>query len=319
MATIASAPGASAATETQPKEGASDRAFLNELGQRVRKMRALRGMSRKALAVASGISERYLAQLEAGDGNLSIMLLRRIAGATGAPIEDLVSDEPASPQRALVRDLLAQASPQAIETVIAVLRDNGRGQSQSAPQRLGANRVALIGLRGAGKTTLGRIAAERLGWTFIELNHEIERLAGFSVTEIFKLYGQEGYRKLEQRALQIVAKSPPPLLLATGGGLVAEPLTFDLLLHAFDTIWVRARPSEHMARVREQGDLRPMSNESDAMVELVAILASREPLYARAKAKLDTSGRSLEESAEGLVRLIEGFAAYENVNGVTRA
>jgi XRE family transcriptional regulator, aerobic/anaerobic benzoate catabolism transcriptional regulator len=319
MATITSAPGASAATQTQPKEGASDRAFLSELGQRVRKIRALRGMSRKALAVASGISERYLAQLEAGDGNLSIMLLRRIAGATGAPIEDLVSDEPASPQRALLRDLLAQASPQAIETVIAVLRDDGRGQSQSALQRLGANRVALIGLRGAGKTTLGRIAAERLGWTFIELNHEIERLAGFSVTEIFKLYGQEGYRKLEQRALQIVAKGPPPLLLATGGGLVAEPLTFDLLLHAFDTIWVRARPSEHMARVREQGDLRPMSNESDAMVELVAILASREPLYARAKAALDTSGRTVEESADGLVRLIAGFAAYENVDGVTRA
>jgi len=319
MATMASAPGASAPTETVPNEGAGDRAFLSELGQRVRKMRALRGMSRKALAAASGVSERYLAQLEAGEGNLSIMLLRRIARATGAPIEDLVSDEPASPQFALLRDLLAQASPRAIETVKAVLRADRPGESQLAPQRLRANRVALIGLRGAGKTTLGRIAAERLGWTFVELNHEIERLAGFSVTEIFKLYGQEGYRKLEQRALQIVAKSPPPLLLATGGGLVAEPLTFDLLLHAFDTIWVKARPSEHMARVREQGDLRPMSNESDAMVELIAILSSREPLYARAKAALDTSGRTLEESADGLVQLIEGFAPHENVDGAQRA
>jgi XRE family transcriptional regulator, aerobic/anaerobic benzoate catabolism transcriptional regulator len=290
-----------------PSEGAPDRAFLSELGQRVRKMRALRGMSRKALASASGVSERYLAQLEAGEGNLSIMLLRRIARATGAPIEDLVSDEPASPHWPLMRDLLAHASPEAVEEAKRLLRGEGGLASRAAPVKGAARRVALIGLRGAGKTTLGRLAAERLGWRFVELNHEIERLAGFSVTEIFKLYGQEGYRKLEQRALQAVAKSPPPLLLATGGGLVAEPLTFDLLLNAFDAIWVKARPVEHMARVREQGDLRPMSNESDAMNELVAILSSREPLYARARAVLDTSGRTFEASAEELVQLIEDF------------
>jgi XRE family transcriptional regulator, aerobic/anaerobic benzoate catabolism transcriptional regulator len=308
---ITSAPGESAPSETS-REGASDRDFLNELGQRVRSTRALRGMSRKSLALASGVSERYLAQLEAGGGNLSIILLRRIARALGAPIEDLVSDEAASPERALLRGLLARAAPQSIEAAKAVLRGERPGEATAPAHERGKCRVALIGLRGAGKTTLGRIAAERLGWSFVELNHEIERLAGFSVTEIFKLYGQEGYRKLELRALQIVVKRPPPLLLATAGGLVAEPLTFDLLLHAFDTIWVKARPNEHMARVREQGDLRPMSAESDAMMELIAILASREPHYARAKATLDTSGRGVEESASGLVRLIEGFAAGEN-------
>jgi XRE family transcriptional regulator, aerobic/anaerobic benzoate catabolism transcriptional regulator len=297
----------STAETDAPASAAPDRAFLGELGQRVRKMRALRGMSRKALAVASGVSERYLAQLESGEGNLSIVLLRRVARATGAPIEDLVSDEPLPGQWPLLRELLQAAKPDAIKAAIAALR----GEAPDAPPAKATpaiGRIALIGLRGAGKTTLGRIAARRLGWTFIELNHEIERLAGFSVTEIFKLYGQGGYRRLEQRALRTVAAMPPPLLLATGGGLVAEPLTFDLLLHAFDTIWVKARPQEHMTRVREQGDLRPMSDESDAMKELVAILSSREPLYARARAVLDTSGQAIEASADQLARLIATLA-----------
>jgi XRE family transcriptional regulator, aerobic/anaerobic benzoate catabolism transcriptional regulator len=303
----------SAADIALSDSGASDRAFLSELGQRVRKMRALRGMSRKALAAASGVSERYLAQLEGGEGNLSIILLRRVARATGAPIEDLVTDAPLPDQWPLLSQLLRTAGPEAINAAVAALR----GESPNAkPAKTisAAGRFALIGLRGAGKTTLGRIAARQLGWTFIELNHEIERLAGFSVTEIFKLYGQGGYRRLEQRALQTIATIPPPLLVATGGGLVAEPLTFDLLLHAFDTIWVKARPQEHMARVREQGDLRPMSNERDAMNELVTILSSRESLYAQARAVLDTSGETLEESAAKLVRLLATMAGRDAPN-----
>jgi XRE family transcriptional regulator, aerobic/anaerobic benzoate catabolism transcriptional regulator len=286
-----------------PAAPTPDRAFLAELGQRVRKMRALRGMSRKALAAASGVSERYLAQLESGDGNLSIVLLRRVARATGAPIEDFVSDAPLG-QWPLLRQLSQAATPDALKAAVAALRGENPG-APTPPISPTIGRIALVGLRGAGKTTLGRIVARRLGWTFIELNHEIERLAGFSVTEIFKLYGQGGYRRLEQRALQIVAATPPPLLLATGGGLVAEPLTFELLLRAFDTIWVKARPQEHMTRVREQGDLRPMSDESDAMNELVAILSSREPLYARAGAALDTSGEVPEESADKLTLLVQ--------------
>jgi XRE family transcriptional regulator, aerobic/anaerobic benzoate catabolism transcriptional regulator len=295
----------SVAESGSPAAPTPDRAFLAELGLRVRKMRALRGMSRKALAAASGVSERYLAQLESGEGNLSIVLLRRVARATGAPIEDLVSDEPLG-QWSLLRQLSQTATPDALKAAVAALR----GENPDVPRPAflpTVGRIALVGLRGAGKTTLGRIVARRLGWTFIELNHEIERLAGFSVTEIFKLYGQGGYRRLEQRALQIVAATPPPLLLATGGGLVAEPLTFDLLLRVFDTIWIKARPQEHMARVREQGDLRPMSDESDAMNELVAILSSREPLYARARAALDTSGEAPEESADKLTLLVQAM------------
>jgi XRE family transcriptional regulator, aerobic/anaerobic benzoate catabolism transcriptional regulator len=294
--------------EAEASHGAAaDRAFLSELGQRVRKVRALRGMSRKALAAASGVSERYLAQLESGEGNVSIILLRRVARATGAPIEDLVAGEPLPDQWPLLRQLLRGAGPDAINDALAALRGEAPS-AQAVSSAPIAGRIALVGLRGAGKTTLGRIVARRLGWTFIELNHEIERLAGFSVTEIFKLYGQGGYRRLEQRALQSVAAMAPPLLLATGGGLVAEPLTFDLLLHAFDTIWVKAQPHEHMSRVREQGDLRPMSNESDAMDDLVAILSSREPLYARARAVLDTSGATREESADKLAQLIAAMA-----------
>jgi XRE family aerobic/anaerobic benzoate catabolism transcriptional regulator len=189
----------STAETDAPASAAPDRAFLGELGQRVRKMRALRGMSRKALAVASGVSERYLAQLESGEGNLSIVLLRRVARATGAPIEDLVSDEPLPGQWPLLRELLQAAKPDAIKAAIAALR----GEAPDAPPAKATpaiGRIALIGLRGAGKTTLGRIAARRLGWTFIELNHEIERLAGFSVTEIFKLYGQGGYRAAHLRS-----------------------------------------------------------------------------------------------------------------------
>jgi XRE family aerobic/anaerobic benzoate catabolism transcriptional regulator len=300
-----------------PESAAPDRAFLGELGQRVRKMRALRGMSRKALAAASGVSERYLAQVEVGGGNLSIVLLRRVARATGAPIEDLVSDDPPPGQWPLLRQLLRTAGPDAVHAAMAALRGEARDArlDTSAPA---TSRIALVGLRGAGKTTLGRIAARRLGWTFIELNHEIERLAGFSVTEIFKLYGQGGYRRLEQRALRTVAAMAPPLLLATGGGLVAEPLTFDFLLHAFNTIWVKARPHEHMSRVREQGDLRPMSNENDAMNELVAILASREPLYARARAVLDTSDETLEESADKLALLIRALSGPPRAEGADK-
>jgi XRE family aerobic/anaerobic benzoate catabolism transcriptional regulator len=167
--------------------------------------------------------------------------------------------------------------------------------------------VALIGLRGAGKSTVGRLAAERLGWSFVELNQEIESERGFSMTDIFTLYGQDGYRRFEQEALRRIAERPGPMIVATGGGIVAEPATLELLLTRFFTVWMRAAPAEHMARVRQQGDLRPMANDNDrsAMSELVTILSSREPLYQRAHAEVDTSGASVDDSVEALVSLIE--------------
>ncbi len=203
--------------------------FLAELGRRVRHVRALRGMSRKVLARVSGISERYIAQLESGNGNVSIKLLRRVSAAMGTRIEDLIIDDTAPSDWPVFRDLIRTAASAQIAQARAIL--SGAAPASSAqPDRAGIDRVALIGLRGAGKSTLGRIVAERLGFAFVELNREIERAHGLSLAEILALYGQEGYRRREQAALREVVARPGPMILATGGGIVAEPLTFDLLL-----------------------------------------------------------------------------------------
>ena len=289
----------------------ADEAFLVELGQRVRRMRAVRGMSRKVLAQVSGISERYIAQLESGQGNVSIMLLRRVAEATGAPIEDLVGEETAaSADWQVIRDHLRSATPEMVAEVKALLAgERPAGPRMVADQRIAVDRVALIGLRGAGKSTLGQLVAERLGWPFVELNKEIEREHGFAITEILNLYGQDGYRRLERATLKRLIEQPGPMLLATGGGIVAEPVTFELLLASYFTIWVRTSPAEHMSRVREQGDLRPMANDKAAMAELITILSSREPLYARARTQLDTSGVTVDASATRLFALIQSYCA----------
>jgi XRE family aerobic/anaerobic benzoate catabolism transcriptional regulator len=199
----------------------------------------------------------------------------------------------------VVRDLLGQATPAQIAAAKEALSGGSR------PESSGRLRVALIGLRGAGKSTLGKLAAERLGWTFVELNAEIERENALSVQEIFAIYGQEGYRRLEQAALRRLTEHPGPLILATSGGIVAEPLTYDLLLQAFYTIWLRARPEEHMSRVREQGHLATTGDHASAMQELRAVLASREPLYARASATVDTSDIPLQTMVDRLTAAIE--------------
>lgn len=242
--------------------------FLRRLGARVREARAGSGLSRKAVAERSGVSERYLARLEGGDGNISIALLRRVALALGMPLDRLVADRPHPGER--------------------------------------AQRVTLIGLRGAGKSTLGRLAAEALGVPFLELNAEIEQACGMPVGEVMALYGQEGYRQLERQAVERVAAAHDRLVLAVAGGIVSEPATFEFLLRHFHTIWLRARPEEHMARVRAQGDERPMAGNPAAMQELRRILTGREALYARAEAQVDTSGRSLEHSLRDLVAMVAG-------------
>lgn len=282
-----------------PEADALEDRFLAELGQRVRGTRALRGMSRKTLSRASGLSERYIAQLESGQGNVSIILLRRIAQAMGMRIDDLVSGNDTSPDWPVLRDLLKDATPEQIAQVKTILAGN-------APIAASTQRVALIGLRGAGKSTLGRIAAQRLGWPFIELDQEIERAAGVSIAEVFALYGQEGYRRIEQTELRRLIGLPGPILIATGGGIVAEPLTFDLVLSSCFAIWLKASPEEHMQRVRDQGDLRPMRDDRSAMQELRAILLNREPLYARARAIVDTSGLDMEAAADRLIETITG-------------
>jgi XRE family transcriptional regulator, aerobic/anaerobic benzoate catabolism transcriptional regulator len=273
----------------------SETGFLEALGQRVRTMRALRGMSRKVLARVSGISERYIAQLESGKGNVSIVLLRRVSGAMGAQLEDLIPATGPAPDWAVFRDLLRKASPAQIGQAREILAGG-----PSAQRRSSFAGIALIGLRGAGKSTLGRMLAKKIGWSFVELNKEIEAQNGLSVAEIIALYGQDGFRRMEQAALTQLLARKEPMVLATGGGIVAEPLTFELILSSFYTVWIKAEPEEHMARVRGQGDLRPMADDRSAMAELRNILTSREPLYARANAVVDTAGLSVETAASRL-------------------
>jgi XRE family aerobic/anaerobic benzoate catabolism transcriptional regulator len=271
--------------------------FLEQLGQRVRTMRALRGMSRKVLAKVSGISERYIAQLESGKGNVSIVLLRRVSNAMGAHLEDLIPASEPAPEWQVIRDLLRKATP----GQIAHAKDILSGSATSAQRKTSFSGIALIGLRGAGKSTLGKMLAKRIGWSFVELNKEIERDNGLSVAEIIALYGQEGFRRMEQAALGQLLTRDEPMVLAAGGGIVSEPLTFDLILSSFYTIWLKAKPEEHMARVRRQGDLRPMADDRSAMAELRNILLSREPLYARASTTVDTAGLSVDAAAARLI------------------
>jgi XRE family aerobic/anaerobic benzoate catabolism transcriptional regulator len=278
--------------------------FLEQLGQRVRTMRGLRGMSRKVLARVSGISERYIAQLESGKGNVSIVLLRRVASALGAHIEDLIPTADTTPDWLVIRDLMRKATPRQI----AQAKDALSAQT-SDRHRAGFAGIALIGLRGAGKSTLGRLLAKAIGWAFVELNKEIEQQNGLSTAEIIALYGQEGFRRMEQNALAQLLARNEPIVLATGGGIVSEPLTFDRVLSSFYTVWLKAEPEEHMARVRRQGDLRPMADDRSAMQELRTILLSREPLYARAAVQVDTAGLSVEEAAERLIEAVRPVLA----------
>ncbi|CAL80388.1 Shikimate kinase [Bradyrhizobium sp. ORS 278] len=287
-------------------QSAAETDFLDQLGQRVRRMRGLAGMSRKVLAEVSGISERYIAQLESGKGNVSIVLLRRIANAINAPLDDIIPGGEPSPDWPVIRDLLKKASPSQIAQVRELLAGGA-----SAPLRRTFSGIALIGLRGAGKSTLGRMLAERIGWSFVELNKEIERQNGLSAAEIIALYGQEGFRRMEQTALVQLLARKEPIVLATGGGIVSEPVTFDLILTSFYTIWLKAEPEEHMARVRKQGDLRPMADDRSAMAELRNILASREPLYARANAVVDTAGLTVDAAAARLGDAVKPVIASE--------
>jgi XRE family aerobic/anaerobic benzoate catabolism transcriptional regulator len=293
------------------EQSSPEDSFLEELGQRVRTMRGLRGMSRKVLAKVSGISERYIAQLESGKGNVSIVLLRRVSDAMGAHIEDLIPTGEPAPDWPVIRDLLRKATPDQIAHAKDILAGHG-SNGASVHRQMPFAGIALIGLRGAGKSTLGRMLAKQIGWSFVELNKEIEQQNGLSVAEIIALYGQEGFRRMEQTALGQLLARKELMVLATGGGIVSEPLTFDLILSSFYTIWLKAEPEEHMARVRRQGDLRPMADDRSAMAELRTILLSREPLYARASAVVDTAGQSVDDAAARLLGAVAPVLSQES-------
>lgn len=289
------------AIEEAAEEEISPEAFLALLGATVRELRARRGMTRKILARESGLSQRYLAELEAGRGNISVLLLRQLAKALGVTLQRLVSHEhdPSSELSPIV-ELLQAASPADLLRVRQALSVRA-GQAPEAERR---RRIALIGLRGAGKSTLGRLLAERLACRFIELDKEIEVAAGVPLAAVFDLYGQAGFRRLERRSLDRIVAAHEAAVIAAGGGLVSDHATYEKLLANCFTVWVKASPGEHMERVISQGDRRPMANNREAMSDLNAILRSREPLYARADAQLDTSGKDVAECVEELAALV---------------
>lgn len=272
--------------------------LFEKVGDRVRKGRENKGISRRVLSECSGVSPRYLAQLEAGAGNISIGLLKRIAIALDTRIEWLVGeDDRSDPNTRHFLQLLKTASPAAKEAAIRLLEDDTAGQDR-------AKRICLLGLRGAGKSTLGRLVAERLQMPFIELNREIESSAGMQVGDIISLYGPDGYRQLESSELNKVIDAHSDVVLAAGGGLVTEAATYSNLLSHFHTVWVKASPQEHMNRVREQGDERPMEGNPRAMDQLKMILRAREGLYKKANATLDTSGKSIDQTVDELASII---------------
>jgi XRE family transcriptional regulator, aerobic/anaerobic benzoate catabolism transcriptional regulator len=278
--------------------------FLVALGERVRSLRARKGMARRTLAVASAVSERHLANLELGVGNASILVLRQIGRALECPLAEMLGDETtASAEWLLIRDLLRGRDDEDLRRGrLALAEVYGEAGKPAARRR----RIALIGLRGAGKSTLGQMLADDLDVPFVELNREIERVAGYSVAEIHNLYGPTAYRRYERRALEETIQLYQDAVIATPGGIVSDAATYNLLLSHCFTVWLRAAPDEHMRRVEAQGDLRPMSGNQEAMEDLRRILAAREPFYSKADAAFDTTGKTLAE-------------AFAELRAVTRA
>jgi XRE family aerobic/anaerobic benzoate catabolism transcriptional regulator len=242
-------------------ESQQESLYLSRLGERVRAWRTESGTTRKALAAASAVSERYLAQLEAGEGNISVLLLRKVARAMGVPIEKLVKEDDEALQR---------------------------------------ERIALIGLRGAGKSTLGAKLAQLLHMPFVELDREVEKEAGAKLGEVFAMYGQDAFRRFERRALERVLEQHERAVIATGGSLVNDPASYELLLERCFCVWLKASPEDHMARVIAQGDMRPFKGRSAALDEIRRLLAERDRLYARAAATIETSGKTARQSLHEL-------------------
>ncbi|MEO8310119.1 MAG: helix-turn-helix transcriptional regulator [Caldimonas sp.] len=278
---------------------------LLALGERVRLLRARRGLTRKSVAKASGVSERHLASLEYGVGNASILVLQQVAAALDCDLAELVGDvSTSSPEWLMLRETLrgrSEADLRRARVAIAQLF----GGDGADPAR--CRRIALVGLRGAGKSTLGGLIAEALDLPFVELSREVERIAGCSIREIHDLYGTNAYRRYERRALDEIVRLHAEAVIATPGGIVAEPATFNALLAHCTTVWLQASPEEHMARVAAQGDTRPMAQSREAMADLRRILAGRAAFYAKADAPFDTTGRSEAESFAGLLALVGGL------------
>ena len=288
--------GGTAQAPNSTVQGETKTTLLQAFGDRLRTLRARRGLTRKAVAEAADVSERYLAHLEAATANPSLLILDQVARALECSIAELVGDvTTSSSEWLLIRELLEGRSEADLVRARAVI---GELLGTGGDQRAATRRVALIGLRGAGKSTLGPLLAEDLELPFIELSREIERVAGYSVREIQDLYGGAAYRRYERRALEEVLQLYPELVLATPGGLVSDAATFNLLLTHCTTIWLQAAPEDHMKRVALQGDFRPMEASKEAMADLRRILDGRTTFYSKATLTLDTSLQPLPETFE---------------------
>lgn len=301
MNSLDALPSGDAAPAVEPGE---KNPFLVALGERVRSLRARRGMTRKSLATAADVSERHLANLEYGVGNASILVLLQVAQALQCSLAELLGDTTASsPEWLLIRELLEHRDEPTLRRVRIAIGDllGTGGASTRSP------RIALIGLRGAGKTTLGQMLADDLGFPFVELSREIEQFAGCSVSEIQALYGVNAYRRYERRALEEAIQIHGEAVIATPGGLVSDPATFNLLLSHCTSVWLQADPEDHMRRVIAQGDMRPMAGNTgnnEAMDDLKRILAGRAAFYSKAEFKLDTSAQPLQDTFDKLRALV---------------
>lgn len=280
--------------------------FLLAVGERVRAARARKNISRKTLSEISGISQRYLAQLETGSGNISIILLRRVADALDYKIEWLVGeDDPYSSSILPLIALYNQATADQRQKVLSMLE-------QDDPASARASRIAFIGLRGAGKSTIGRLFSAQKEMPFLELNDTIEEASGMPVDEVMALYGQEGYRRLEKQSVERIAATNDTIVLAVAGGIVSAPETFNYLLRNYHTIWLKADPEDHMGRVRKQGDERPMAGNPEAMAELRNILRDREALYNSADIVINTSQQSVSEVVAQVLSAVEEYRFLSN-------
>lgn len=284
-------------TAAEASTTASDH-LLSVLGDRVRALRAHRGMTRKVLARDSGVSERYLAQLEQGHGNISVVLLARVAAALNTELSELLQMRGRrTAEEILIADLLRELGPDTHAAFLQMLSENF-----SIPVEA-RRRIALVGLRGAGKTSQGSLLAQHLDIPFVHLGSEIELLAGMSASEIFSLSGQGGYRRLEEKALIQTLGRYDRCVIETGGSIVTDQKLLNTLLTTCFVIWLHARPEEYMRRLIAEGDVRPMEHQNDAMADLRRILAAREGLYAKAHASIDTNDRSIEDCVAELIRI----------------
>jgi XRE family aerobic/anaerobic benzoate catabolism transcriptional regulator len=276
--------------------------FLVALGERVRALRSRRGLTRKSLAGAAAVSERHLANLEYGLGNASILVLLQVAQALQCSLAELIGDvTTSSPEWLLIRELLEHRDDATLRRVrVAIGEMLGTGGANATR----SSRVALIGLRGAGKSTLGRMLAEDLDFPFVELSREIEQLAGCTISEIQALYGVNAYRRYERRAIEEAIQIYPEAVIAAPGGLVSDAATFNQLLSHCTTVWLRADAEDHMKRVAAQGDMRPMAASKEAMEDLKGILAGRTAFYSKAELSLDTSAQPLEPTFQALRTLV---------------